>query len=91
MTVLVKKSVCADCIWMDSCQSFKKIDEIRDKRNNPDHKNDILEAIIVKCSIKNLDRSYRGDDNTGMYYCIECGSMHHGSSRIGKLHKKSMQ
>ena len=62
---------------------------MRDGRNSPDHKNYILEAIIVNCSIKNYDRSYSsGGDESGMYYCTECASMHQAWSRIGKLHKK---
>lgn len=27
----------------------------------------------------------------GMYYCLECKSMHHENSRIGKLHKKEIE
>lgn len=90
LTVLTKKSVCVDCIWIDSCQTFKKIDEIRDNRQNPGHPNDILEAVIINCSNKNYDRSYGSEDKGegSMYYCVECGSMHHGNSRIGRSHKK---
>ena len=76
-----------DCVWRDSCQSFKKVNEMRDMRDNPGRPNTVFEAIIVNCSIKNIDRSYKGDNN-GMYYCSGCGAMHHEWSRIGKLHKK---
>lgn len=64
-----------------------------DKRNNPGHTNDIFEVIILTCSTKNCDRSYKiGGDKTdkkeGMYYCTECGVMHHEWSRIGRSHKR---
>lgn len=60
-----------------------------DGRNDPGHKNDIFQVIIVNCSIKNYNRSYKGgDDDSGMYYCTKCNSMHQAWSRIGKLHKK---
>lgn len=63
-----------------------------DSRDNPGHSNTKFEVIIVTCSMKNIDRSYRiGRDDTGMYYCTECGQMHHEKSRIGKLHKKNLQ
>ena len=58
-----------------------------DGRNNPGHKSDIFQAVIVNCSIKNYDRSYRVSNDEGMYYCTECNSMHQAWSRIGKLHK----
>lgn len=89
MTVLVKKSTCIDCTWRSSCTSFKKVDGIRDSRDNSGHKNDTFQAIIIQCSMKNYDRSYREDGELGMYYCTECSSMHHAKSRIGKLHKKA--
>ncbi len=62
---------------------------MRDNRNNAGHTNDIFEAIIVQCSMKDYDRSFKkGDDgNAGMYYCTKCSSMHHIRSRIGRLHK----
>lgn len=80
--------MCIDCIWIGSCNSFKKVDEMRDRRNNPGHLNDIFEAIIVTCSNKNYDRSYKMGNDKGMYYCPECQQMHHDFSRIGRLHKK---
>lgn len=59
-----------------------------DRRINPGHTNDIFEVIIVNCSLKNCDRSYKIDsDNAGMYFCAECSSTHHEGSMIGKLHK----
>ena len=65
---------------------------MRDRRNNPGHTNDVFEVIVVQCSMKNYDRSYRsyrsGDKDSTLYYCIECGTMHRNDSRIGKLHKK---
>lgn len=81
--------MCVDCKWKDSCQTLKKIDEIRDRRQNSGHTNDTFEVVIYQCSIKNYDRSYKTDkDDKSLYYCTECNSMHHSSSRIGKLHKK---
>ncbi len=89
MPVLVRKSICCDCIWIKSCQLLNRINNIDDKRDNPGHINDRFEAIIVTCSLKDYDRSYKIDGKKcDMYYCIECGQMHHGDSRIGKLHKK---
>lgn len=90
MTVLVKKSVCVDCIWINSCNSFRKIDDMCDRRDNPGHTNTVFEVIIHQCSTKNCDRSYKTDeDNKGLYYCAECNSMHRENSRIGKLHRKA--
>lgn len=62
---------------------------MRDSRNNPGHVNDVFEVIVVQCSIKNYDRSYKSrDKDSTLYYCTECGTMHRNDSRIGKLHKK---
>lgn len=63
---------------------------MRDSRNNPGHTNDVFEVVVVQCSMKNCDRSYKGDgtENRKLYYCTECESMHHSNSRIGKFHKK---
>lgn len=50
---------------------------------------DIFDVIVITCSLKNFDRSYRcSHSNEGMYYCTECKAMHHEWSRVGKLHKK---
>ena len=50
---------------------------------------DIFDVIVKQCSLKNFDRSYRKDDSMeGMYYCPDCHAMHHGNSKVGKLHKK---
>lgn len=87
--VLVRKSICQDCVWIESCQAFSRINHIDDKRNNPGHTNQKFEVIIITCSLKDIDRSYRMDTNSGMYYCTECNQMHHEKSRIGKLHKKN--
>lgn len=91
MTVLVRKSVCVDCIWKCSCSNIKKIDGIRDRRDNPGHINDIFKVVVIQCSMKNYDRSYKGQDieNRKLYYCTECGSMHHSNSRIGIKHKET--
>lgn len=88
----MRKSVCIDCAWKDSCQKLKKLHEMCDTRIvNPDRPVDIFDVIIVTCSLKNFDRSYRcGSSTEGMYYCIDCNAMHHEKSRIGKLHKKAM-
>lgn len=63
-----------------------------DKRNNPGHTNDVFEVIIYTCSAKNCDRSYKiggeTDKKMGMYYCTECGIVHHEWSGIGRMHKK---
>ena len=57
---------------------------------NPGRPVDIFDVIIITCSLKNFDRSYRcGNSNEGMYYCIDCNAMHHEKSRIGKLHKRN--
>lgn len=63
---------------------------MQDSRNNPGHTNDVFIAIIIQCSMRNCDRSYKGDDEESrkLYYCTECESMHHSNSRIGKFHKK---
>lgn len=89
-----------DCVWKKSCQRLERING-SDKKGNHNHKGDIFEVIIITCSIKNYDRSYKvgdgGRDNKGgdsidrkqgMYYCVECSGMHHEWSSIGRLHKK---
>ena len=91
MTVIIQKSICHDCIWKDSCGSLKKIDEMRDRRNNPGHINSLFEAIIVQCSMKDYDRSYNGEKDSSLFYCLECGTMHRNDSRIGMMHKKKME
>lgn len=95
LTVLISKSVCMDCIWRKTCQKLERLNGGDDKRNNPGHTNDIFELIILTCSTKNYDRSYKtGDDNkknSGMYYCTECGTMHHEWSSIGRSHKRVLR
>ena len=89
MTVIIQKSICRDCLWKETCGSLKKIDDMRDRRNNPGHINDVFEVIVAQCSTKNCDRSYKsGDKDSTLYYCMECSTMHRNDSRIGKLHKK---
>ena len=62
---------------------------MRDGRNNPGHTNEVFEAVIVQCSMKDYDRSYSsGEKDSTLYYCVECEKMHRNDSRIGKLHKK---
>lgn len=93
MVVLMAKSICIDCIWRNSCQKFERINGIGDNRNNPGHERDIFEVIILRCSVKNYDRSYKtgGDKETGMFFCTECNSMHHEWSSIGRSHKKIIE
>lgn len=92
LAVLISKSVCADCTWKKSCQKLERFNGDVDKRNNPGHTKEIFEIIILTCSTKNCDRSSKiGDDKkkvSGMYYCVECGTMHHEQSSIGRSHKK---
>ena len=64
-----------------------------DTRNNPGHTNDIFEVIVLTCSTKNIDRSYKtggdkADQKNGMYYCTECGTMHHEWSSLGRSHRR---
>ncbi len=87
------KSVCIDCIWKKSCQKLERFNGDDDKRNNPGHTKEIFEIIIYNCSAKNFDRSYRTggekeDKKVGMYYCTECGTMHHEWSGVGRSHRK---
>lgn len=87
------KSICVDCVWKKSCQKLERIKNIDDSRKNPGHTNDAFEVIILSCSTKNYDRSYKiGGDEVeklvGMYYCTECGIMHHEWSSIGRSHKR---
>lgn len=92
MSVMTKKSVCVDCNGKDSCQKLKKLHEMCDsKRTNPARSNDVFDVVVLNCSLKNYDRSYKlrsGDGREGMYYCTLCHSMHHEVSRIGVFHKK---
>ena len=93
MGVLIKKSVCLDCVWKHSCGKLQRICECGDERDNPGHVRDIFDVVVITCSTKNYDRSYKGikEEEGKLYYCEECSSMHHSNSRIGKLHKKDMQ
>ena len=85
----MSKSVCADCIWKKSCQKLERLNGDGDKRNNPGHTRDIFEVIVINCSTKNYDRSYKADGkDSALYYCTECMSMHRNNSRIGMMHKK---
>jgi hypothetical protein len=66
------KSACMDCIWKNSCQKLERFDCDDDKRNNPEHTKEIFEIIILRCSTKNCDRSYKTggekeDKKEGMY------------------------
>ena len=71
MTILLEDSVCKDCKWTISCMVFKKINGIVDNRtfvDNSNHINDIIEKIVKKCSLQNIDRSYRiGKENNRRY------------------------
>lgn len=59
MTVLIRKSLCMDCMWQKSCQKLERLNGDGDKRINPGHIKDMFEVIILKCSAKNCDRSYK--------------------------------
>lgn len=88
MSILIKKSVCTGCVWKDSCQKLYRLREMCDSKvSSPDRPVDIFDVVIVNCSLKNLDRSYKNGNDKGMYYCTDCSAMHHEQSRIGKLHK----
>lgn len=91
MSLLISKSICIDCIWQDSCQKLHKLREMCNTRIvNTDRPVDVFDVIIITCSLKNFNRSYRSNnDMEGMYYCIDCKAMHHERSRIGKSHKKA--
>lgn len=86
------KSTCIDCIWKKSCQKLERLNGNDDKRNNPGYAKEIFEIIILRCSTKDCDRSYKtgGEVNKkkGMYYCAECNIMHHEWSGLGRLHKR---
>lgn len=64
-----------------------------DNRCNPDHTNYILKVIVIGCSLKNYDRSYKIEDKEGnkLYYCTQCRQMHRESSRIGINHKLKIE
>ncbi len=67
--------------------SLKNLDRSYDngKNRSGDNKNKIGDEDNNNNDGK--DKYYGG----GMYYCLECRSMHHENSRIGKLHKKEEQ
>lgn len=86
---MLKKSICVDCTWKDSCQKLHRLHEMCDsKRVNPGKPVDIFDVIVLNCSLKNFDRSNKNGHSEGMYYCTNCHAMHNGNSRIGKLHKR---
>ena len=71
MTILLEDSVCKDCKWTVSCMIFKKINGIVDNRtfvDNSNHRNDIIEIIVKKCSYKiwidhiELEKKRTGDN-----------------------------
>lgn len=89
MTVIIEKSICSDCVWKDTCQRLERVNNV-DKRNNPGHTKDIFDVVILRCSLKNFDRSYKDDEGNVinyLYYCTKCGMMHRSNSRIGISHK----
>lgn len=89
MSILVKKSICLDCTWKDSCQKLHKLHEMCDARRiNPGKPVDVFDVVVINCSLKNFDRSYKNGNEEGMYYCMSCHAMHREQSRIGRLHKK---
>jgi hypothetical protein len=91
VSVLIKKSICVGCTWKDSCQKLHKLHEMCDsKRVYPGKPVDVFDVIVVTCSLKDFDRSYKSGNDVGMFYCKDCNAMHHENSRIGKLHKKYM-
>jgi hypothetical protein len=92
MSILITRSVCIDCVWKDSCQKLHKLHEMCDsKRVYHGKPVERFDVIVTTCSLKDFDRTYKNGNNVGMYYCQDCCSMHHESSRIGKLHKKTVQ
>jgi hypothetical protein len=89
----MSKSTCNDCVWKRSCQKLERLNGDEDKRNNPGRAKEIFEIIVLTCSTKNCDRSYKmggdkADKKGGMYYCTECRAMHHEWSGIGRSHKR---
>lgn len=64
MPVMLTDSACVDCKWLESCMTFKRLNETADNRKfkpNTNHRNDIIEIIIRKCSMKNINRNYKHD------------------------------
>ena len=64
MSVMLTDSACYDCKWIDSCMIFKRINGVADSRKfkpNSNHSNDIIEIVIRKCSMKNMNRNYKHD------------------------------
>lgn len=90
MTVAIEKSICVDCVWRGTCQKLERINTT-DKRENPGHTKDVFEIIVLRCSMRNYDRSYKNNDGIRsyyLYYCLECDMYHRSNSRVGILHKK---
>ena len=92
----MSKSVCMDCVWRKTCQKLERINGGGDKRKNPGRAKEIFEIIVYSCSTKNCDRTYKiggdkSDKKVGMYYCTECGAMHHEWSAIGRSHKRILE
>lgn len=73
MSVILSKSVCADCIWKKSCQRLERINgsdnrgdghkDDNDDKDSHGHRGDIFDVVIIRCSIKNCDRSYKMGDS----------------------------
>ena len=87
------KSVCVDCVWRKTCQKLERLNGDDDKRNNPGHTKERFEIIVLTCSTKNCDRTYKTGkedekEDGSLYYCTKCEMMHHSNSRIGIVHKK---
>lgn len=62
MSIILTDSVCIDRRWIDSCMTFKRLNGVADSRKfkpNTNHRNDIIEIVIRKCSMKNIDRRHK--------------------------------
>jgi hypothetical protein len=70
------RSACIDCGWKNSCQKLERLNCDNDERNNPGHTNGMFGIIILICSAKNCDRSYKtggekgGEKEDKMERCI---------------------
>ncbi len=52
MVVIIEKSICKDCKWIESCQRLSRV-------NIQDTRGDKFTVIIEECGVKNIDRSYK--------------------------------
>lgn len=62
MSLILEDSVCIDCKWISSCMTFKRLNGVSDSRKfkpNSGYHNDIIEIVIRKCTMKNMNRTYK--------------------------------